>query len=273
MIQEQEADIIYNLLTYLNAAKEEDMYYSIALTTVQNLDIIPNCSINELADLCFTSTATISRFCKKFGCASFPKFKEEVREGLNQARNEIHFPAEELQFIQANPAYLIDKVYHLMFETLLLGKQSLQMDEVDALCQLIHDAKKVHFFGFQFNKIVASDFQLKMIKLGKFIYSFVDHGDDSQKTDILDEDSLAVFLSVSAREPHLSLINTIHQKHAKVALFTMNPDTVLKEHVDYFFSILGKESDFTVSSISGSIGFLTVLNIVYLRYGILHPKQ
>src|SRR5699024_2773349 len=113
MIQEQEADIIYNLLTYLNAAKEEDMYYSIALTTVQNLDIIPNCSINELADLCFTSTATISRFCKKFGCASFPKFKEEVREGLNQARNEIHFPAEELQFIQANPAYLIDKVYHL----------------------------------------------------------------------------------------------------------------------------------------------------------------
>ena len=53
----------------------------------------------------------------------------------------------------------------------------------------------------------------------------------------------------------------------------MNPDTVLKEHVDYFFSILGKESDFTVSSISGSIGFLTVLNIVYLRYGILYPKQ
>lgn len=273
MIQEQEADIIYNLLTYLNASKEEDMYYSIALTVVQHLEIIPTCSINELADMCYTSTATISRFCKKFGCASFPRFKEEVKEGLILAKDEIHLQTFEKEYLDMNPNYLIEKVYHLIIESLLLGRQSIDIIAIDRLCQLIHDAKKVHLFGFQYNKILASDFQLKMLKLNKFIYSFVDHGDDMPKTELLDEDSLAIFLSVSARPSHLSLIDTIHQNHAKVALLTLNPQTTLKDEVDYFFCVQGKESDFTVSSISGSIGLLAVLNIIYLRYGLLYPNR
>ena len=74
----QETDIIYNLLMFLNSSKEEDMYYSICLSMLQNLEKVPNCSINELADLCFTSTATISRFSKKFGYANFHEFKKEI---------------------------------------------------------------------------------------------------------------------------------------------------------------------------------------------------
>lgn len=268
----QETDIIYNLLTYLNSSKEEDMYYSIALTMVQHLDVIPKCSINELADLCFTSTATISRFCRKFGYASFPQFKAEMAYGLEQAKYEIFLDDSEKEYISKNPSHVIDKVYDLVFETLILGKKSLRIKEVDHLCRLIHDAKKVHFFGYQFNKIVASDLQLKFIKLGKFIYAFADHGDDSQKIELLSEDSLAIVMSVSGKIGHEHLMEEIHQRGAKTVLITMNPETPLKPLADELFVIDGMESDFTVSSISGSIGFLTALNIVYVRYGLLYPK-
>lgn len=267
----QETDIIYNLLTYLNSSKEEDMYYSIALTMVQNLDVIPGCSINELADMCYTSTATISRFCRKFGYASFPQFKAEMAYGLEQAKHEIVIDESEKEFIEKNPTHVIDKVYDLILGTLILGK-SLEMKKIDKLCELIHDAKKVHFFGYQFNKIVASDLQLKFIKLGKFIYAFVDHGEDSQNIELLSKDSLAIVLSVSGKTGHQSLIHEIHQRGAKIVLITMNPNTKLAKSVDYLFVIDGLESDFTVSSISGSIGFLAVLNIIYVRYGLLYPK-
>ena len=149
----QETDIIYNLLTYLNSSKEEDVYYSIALTMVQNLDIIPGCSINELADLCYTSTATISRFCRKFGYSSFPQFKSEMAYGLEQAKHEVFLDDSEKEYIEKNPNHVIDKVYDLVLETLILGKKSLRIAKIDELCQLIHEAKKVHFFGYQFNKI------------------------------------------------------------------------------------------------------------------------
>lgn len=269
----QETDIIYNLLTYLNSSKEEDMYYSIALTIIQNLDVIPGCSINELADLCFTSTATISRFCRKFGYASFPQFKTEMAYGLEQAKYEIFIEESEKEFIEKNPSHVIDKVYDLVLETLILGKKSLKISQIDQLCRLIHDAKRVHFFGYQFNKIVASDLQLKFIKLGKFIYAFADHGEDSQKIELLSEESLAIVMSVSGKIGHQQLIEEIHQRGAKIVLITMNPETLLADMVDYLFVIDGLESNFTVSSISGSIGFLTALNIVYIRYGLLYPKK
>lgn len=269
----QETDIIYNLLTYLNSSKEEDVYYSIALTMVQNLDIIPRCSINELADLCYTSTATISRFCRKFGYSSFPQFKSEMAYGLEQAKHEVFLDDSEKEYIDKNPNHVIDKVYDLVLETLILGKKSLRIAKIDELCQLIHEAKKVHFFGYQFNKIVASDLQLKFIKLGKFIYAFADHGDDSQKIELLSEESLAIVMSVSGKIGHQHLMEEIHQRGAKIVLITMNPETPLADLVDYLFVIDGLESNFTVSSISGSIGFLTALNIVYIRYGLLYPKK
>lgn len=268
-----ETDIIYNLLTYLNSSKEEDMYYSVALTVVQNLDFIPNCSISELAELCYTSNATISRFCRKFGYNSFQHFKREMALALNQTRNEVHFSELEQFIIKKSPQYLIDRVYGMVLDTVLLGKNSITMSQVDELCRLIHDASRVHFFGYQFNKIVASDLQLKFIKLGKFVYAFNDKGDDTQKIDLLQEDSLAIFLSVSGKFNYQFIIEDIRARKAKVALITMNRNTPLAECVDYLFVIDGKESDFTTSSISGSIGFLTALNVVYARYGLLYPKK
>lgn len=269
----QETDIIYNLLTFLNSSKEEDMYYSICLSMLQNLEEVPNCSINELADLCYTSTATLSRFCRKFGYSNFHEFKKEIAYALIQSKNEIFLEKNEMQFIESNPSYVINKVYDLIFESLLMGKTSLKIKSIDHICNLIYKSKKVHFFGYQFNKVLASDLQLKFMKLGKFIYAFADRGEDSQKIELLDENSLAIVMSVSGKIGHQALMEEIHERGAKILLITMNPETPLKNYVDELFVVEGRESDFTVSSISGSIGLLTALNIIYVRYGILFNRN
>lgn len=269
----QETDIIYNLLTFLNSSKEEDMYYSICLNMLQNLEEVSKCSINEVADICYTSTATISRFSKKFGYANFHEFKKEIAYALQQSKNEIFLDKNEVSFINHNPSYIINKIYDLVFETLIMGKTSLRISEIDRICHLIHDSKKVHFFGYQFNKVIASDMQLKFMKLGKFIYAFADRGEDSQKIELLDKDSLAIVMSVSGKVGHTELMKEIHERGAKILLITMNKETPLKDYVDELFVVEGRESDFTVSSISGSIGLLTALNVIYVRYGVLYQKD
>ena len=74
-----ELDILYNLLTYINSSYSQDMYYTICYQVLNNIEKIPSISINELADLCYTSPATISRFCKALKCDNFAILKKKFK--------------------------------------------------------------------------------------------------------------------------------------------------------------------------------------------------
>lgn len=272
--ENSEVDILYNLLTYINASYSQDMYYTICYQVLNNIEKIPDISINELADLCYTSPATISRFCKALKCDNFADFKKEVQDGLRQASHEIKMEPEDLVAIHQNPQRCVDLVYGLTIDSLIESKKYIDIHEIDRLCDIIYDAKKLHFFGFQFNKILASDIQFKLVKLGKFSYAFADRGDDSQRIELLDEDSVAIVLSVRARvHPIGDLITSIKNRGAKVILVTLNPDSEVIKQADKTFIVHGKESDFTESSISGTTVLKTFFDVLYVRYGLLYPRR
>ena len=269
-----EVDILYNLLTYINASYSQDMYYTICYQVLNNIEKIPDISINELADLCYTSPATISRFCKALKCDNFAEFKKEVQVGLKQASHEIKLHPDDLVEIHQNPVHCVDMVYDLTINSLIESKNHINIHEIDRLCDIIYDAKKLHFFGFQFNKILASDIQFKLVKLGKFSYAFADRGDDSQRIELLDEDSVAIVLSVRARlSPVGDLIKSIKNREAKVILVTLNAESEVIELADKTFVVHGKESDFTESSISGTTVMKTFFDVLYVRYGLLYPRR
>lgn len=269
----KEVDIIYNLLSFVNTSNRQDMNYTIALVVLQNLEKVPDCSVNELADMCYTSIATISRFCKYFGCESYIQFKNEIRAGLMKAKAELCFDPEEYERIQKDPQQLVEKIYDLTISSLEMNRH-MNIHEVDRICSRIYDAKKVHFFGYQFSKVVATDIQMKFMKLGKFIYSFNSRGEEDLKYSVVDGDSLAIILSVSGSSDQVrEMIRYLRSKGASVMLITCNRESPVLDQVDEYYFIDGKESDFTDSSLSGSINFLTALNVIYIRYGMLYQNR
>ena len=269
-----EVDILYNLLTYINASYNQDMYYTICYQVLNHIEKIPNININELADLCYTSPATISRFCKALKCDNFAEFKKEVKRGLTQASHEIKLEPEDLVKIYKEPSKCVDMVYDLSINSLKESKKYVNIHDIDHLCSIIYNAKKLHFFGFQFNKILASDIQFKLVKLGKFSYAFSDRGDDSQRIELLDENSVAIVLSVRARTtPIGQLVQSIKNRGAKVILVTMNKDSEVSKLADHTFIIHGQESDFTESSLSGTTIMKTYFDVLYVRYGLLYPRR
>lgn len=270
----EEVDILYNLVTYVNAAYTQDMYYTICYNILKHIEDIPDININELAELCFTSPATISRFCKALKCESFSQFKKQVQVGLKLANHEIHLPAEDLVSVHQNPSVCIDMIYDLAIDSLQKSKESINIHDIDHLCDIIYDAKKLHFFGFQFNKILGSDIQLKLLKLGKFAYAFADRGDDNQRIELVDDNSVAIVVSVRAREkPIGELIKAIKARGAKVVLITMNAETVVMKECDKAFVVDGYESEFTESSTVGTTTLKTYFDVLYVRYGILYPRR
>lgn len=267
-----EVDILYILMSYVNVSSSQDMYYTIAHTILTNLDRIPDISINDLADLCYTSPATISRFCKELNCKSFANFKREMAIALEISKNEIHMLKEDEQQINKNPQYLVDKIYNETIESLEMGRQSINIHDIDKICHMIYHAKKVHMLGYQFNKIMANDFQMKLLKLKKFIYAFVERGDEIQKLDMIDEDTLVIVITVRARKPLLdTLIDKVKEHHPQILMITMSQEYE-NEAVDYIYRIDGLESQYTESSMQGTVNFLTLLDLIYVRYGMLYRK-
>lgn len=66
------------------SAVEMDIYRYIS----DNLDIIPNIKIRELANATHTSTSTILRLCRKFECDGFAEFKIKLRLFLEDEQND-----------------------------------------------------------------------------------------------------------------------------------------------------------------------------------------
>lgn len=95
-----------------------------------------------------------------------------------------------------------------------------------------------------------------------------------KRIELLDEDSVAIVLSVRARlSPVGDLIKSIKNREAKVILVTLNAESEVIELADKTFVVHGKESDFTESSISGTTVMKTFFDVLYVRYGLLYPRR
>lgn len=267
-----EIDILYTLMSYVNIPSAQDMYYNIAHTILTHLDKIPEININDLADLCYTSPATISRFCKDLNCKNFANFKHEIAIALELTKNEIHMDPKENHEIEKNPQYLVDKMYQETMASLNMVYQSVNIHEIDQICQMIDKAKKIHMIGYQFNKIISNDFQMKMLKLRKLVYAFVERGDEIQRFDMIDKDTLVIIITVRARQQLMDpLIEKVYEHHPSILLITMNKEY---DHplINKIYRIEGTESQYSESSIQGTMNFLSLLNLIYIRYGLIYRK-
>ncbi|MBM6799513.1 MurR/RpiR family transcriptional regulator, partial [Coprobacillus cateniformis] len=73
----------YNLINFINMTNVHDVYWGAAKKILQNIYRIPQSTITEVADMCYVSTATISRLCRKLNYESFADFKNDVTMNLN----------------------------------------------------------------------------------------------------------------------------------------------------------------------------------------------
>lgn len=267
-----EVDILYTLMSYVNVSSSQDMYYTIAHTILTNLDKIPTISINDLADLCYTSPSTISRFCKDMNCKNFVNFKHEIAIALELSKNELHLKEEDVQMISKKPEYLVDKIYNETIESLKMGQETLNIHDIDKICEMLYQAQKVQMIGYQFNKIISNDFQIKMLKLQKFIYAFVERGEDFQRLDINDENTLVIIMTVRARKKLIdSLVKKIKENHPRILMITLNKEYE-NDDIDMIYRLDGTETDYAESSLQGTMSLLTLLNIIYVRYGMLYRR-
>ena len=134
-------DVYYKLAEIANLSFRDSLDYIIAKEMLQHIDKIPNMSIDVIADICTTSTASITRFCQKIGYDSFKELK------YNITQNEFFHHMIDVQNkndISVNKAILNTKVKfdYMINHSLLLIEQSM----IEILIQKIIDNNRIAIF-------------------------------------------------------------------------------------------------------------------------------
>lgn len=267
-------DLLYRLLLFINDNREETLNYSIALTMIHNIKDIPNMTINKLADLCYTSPAAISRFCRKLGYSSLSEFKKYLSISLNNNEKGYSRP----RHYKENSDKTREEILSLMYEEanneLLLTKNSLDLKLIDRVVDLIYSSNHICFFGTLFSQLISQDLQTKFANLGKLINMATDVQGQEKLTESLTSDSLAILVSPTGRFNlyHDRLWSKIKSSNATIVTITENRDNAYKTDSDYIIYL--SKSNYNNQYVpENKYSLALIMEYIFVRYVDLYFKS
>lgn len=270
-------DLIYRLLLFLNSSKEDDINYTIATTMLHNINNISHMQINKLADICYTSPAAISRFCRKLGYSNLSEFKKSALFNKNiYSVGSLKAKGINLNISRED---ILNNMSLEINEEILELRNSLDLKIVDLVIDLIFSSTNVSIFGTQYSQLMAQELQRKLIMVGKLIYHRIDVQEQEKLAEDLKENSLAILISPAGRFTlyHENLWNKIKNSKATVVIITENKDREFinieyKNRANYII-YLPKKNDPNIYIDPHRYALTYLIEYIYVRFGNLYMNK
>ncbi|MDL2220593.1 hypothetical protein LJC55_02895, partial [Eubacteriales bacterium OttesenSCG-928-N14] len=146
---------LMKLILLMDNLPSSDPEYHMATNLLQNLWDIPNLSIEEMAERCYTSPATLSRFCKRLGFKSYVLFRSEFEPNLALLKQDRPIYSGYEARPETSP---IERVVNLTIAVLNEVKQQLSFDEIEKAIDALHDAENIYMLGNELILSAVTDF-------------------------------------------------------------------------------------------------------------------
>lgn len=203
--------IIYTLLNYLNGCIREDTFYQIALCLLEHLRDLPALSLQEAADLCHVSIATLNRFCKNLGLSNYSTLRE-----LASHRHLLEYPR----------AYNQDFLTRLSKNMEVI--ENIHLSKIDQVVDRIYQAKNIVLLGYGDFQFEALYFQKHLFSHGKYARLFSDAVPDTDILKQLNDEDLVILTSMQLDYLHLNRSQAtqtlISQLNCQKVLITQSDD-------------------------------------------------
>ena len=224
--------ILHMLMLVMNEQNENDTFHSLARNMIENIDKLASLSITEMAELCYVSPSTLSRFCRKLGYKNFNSFKNDldVTYGFeidydNDYIN-LNLPLEKR--LHSFQSFTIDSLKNI--------NSQLKTSSLQNLAKQIHNSNNVFFFGSVGYQFLALYLQERLGLFKKIIYVTLDHGNQKQQALTLTNQDLAVVVSPHGRSNIQTIIlPTLYKNKVNSILITQNPNA---NYIDKYNSVV-----------------------------------
>lgn len=227
-------------------------------------------TIQEIADITYTSKATVVRFAKAMGYDGWKEFMkafvtELQYEQAHQSNVDVNYPFKEKDSTET----IIENIKTLQMEAIQDTADQLDISTINHATNMLIRAKHIVIFGLSPNIFLGELFRRKLITIGKQI-DIANPGESGIISRTLTSQDCAIMISYSGNNEHAEPIT--HMKELvknKVPILgiTSGGDNYVHQHADCVLSMSSRERLYTKISnfaTEESLGF--ILNVLFSCY-------
>ena len=261
----------YNLVNFINMTNMDDVYWGAAKTILQNIYKIPECTIVDVANMCYVSTATISRLCRKLNYESFADFKRDVTMNLNFFNQDTKRLLFDHQLPERETIEQGKEVFRNHFENIIDNLQgtydSIAYEDLMKIVDKIHDAKRVCFAGNFFTQSVSMQLQIELSYLGKDYIALYPLEQQKELYATLCEDDLVIVSSIAGGffNDHPDVMRVITKTPAYVIVITQLDEFAYCDKVNMILKV-GNNHHSLIGKFSVTYIFEVLEALYHLKY-------
>lgn len=223
-------DVYYKLAEVANLSFRDSLDYIIAKEMLQNIDIISEMSIDKIANICCTSTASITRFCQKIGYASFKELKYNINQS-ESLHKLIDKPYE--KHININKSIINTKIkfdYLINYSLLAIEKSA-----IDLVVKKIIDNNRIAIFCASHELSAVVLFQALLKQYHKKVDIILCNTDAGKMDYVLENVDFIIFLTYGGRWMRRSwqLVKKILDTSIENCVICLNDESIKRHDFDF----------------------------------------
>nr|WP_303068260.1 MurR/RpiR family transcriptional regulator [Catenibacterium mitsuokai] len=212
--------IMSRLLSIVNYGDGKEVNADIAKTILQNYHKIPELTIFDLADLCYVSSSSITRFVRTFGYDSYKQFKNDID-------NTLTIDVDYSKRINMATAEDLKPIYQRYTENVIENIQftfdHIDYRQLNRVCEMMYQAKEIALFGLEYANYVGIHFQNKMASLNRLIQLGVSDEKQLELAKRLAPHSLVFIISLEGSffYRNTEIVDILTEKECKIVAISM----------------------------------------------------
>lgn len=205
--------IINRLINFLNMTTTTDINYTIARYMLTHIDHIGNLTIYDIADACYVSTASVSRFAKKIGYNSYAVLKDDCMSYVSM-KDSVRF--------KPDMTLGLENYVEGIHQSLTTLSKIVDHEKVQTLVQYIKDYKRIGIVGIQFSLSIAMQMQTLLVPYGKYVETPLNVELQLERMKSYGKDDLIIIFSAYGRylNAYLNELFQIKKNGPKIVFIT-----------------------------------------------------
>lgn len=229
-----------------------------------NPEKIPSLFITDLAALCASSEASVTRFSKRIGFEGFPQFK------IALAQEKSFHPVSDGITPNDTPADVLAKVCNDVYSSLEKTRAQIDENALAVCCEKLIDAEKIFIFGLGSSSPVAQDAAHKLFRIGFSAVAYTDNHMQAIAATHADANTVVIGVSHSGRSRDIVESMKLAKDNGATTIAVTNiGKSPLTKTSDVILSTVSDETNYRVLGLSSRIAQLAIMDAIY-SYLVLH---
>ncbi len=230
--------------------------------------IVVNHTVNEVAEMCKTSPATVARFSQTLGYSGYRQFRLAVAASLSRAQAELD--RFEINDDEIDPTDGVeDVISKVLYQEVLAVEQTLRgldRDKLDLAAQAMVRAPRIEICGFGASGLTAQDLFHKLGRIGRPSGYSPDVHLALPAASLLEKNSVLVVFSHSGETREaLEVTSVASDAGATIVAVTNSPKSSLAALSDVTLLTQARESRYRSGAMASRTAQHTIVDVLFVR--------